>query len=86
MRKPIWIPDEANEYFTLIKHEEYDLKVHFTKESWHGRMKACRGVGASLSEEELHKWECEHKALLDEIAPDEFDILHYAAYAILEKK
>ena len=49
-------------------------------------MKACRGVGASLSEEELHKWECEHKALLDEIAPDEFDILHYAAYAILEKK
>lgn len=86
MRKPIWIPDEANEYFTLTKHEEYDLKVHFTKESWHGRMKACRGVGASLSEEELHKWEFEHKALLDEIAPDEFDILHYAAYAILEKK
>lgn len=86
MRKPIWIPDEAYECFALSKHEEYDLNVHFTKESWHGRMKACRGVGASLSEEELHAWECEHKALLDKIAPDEFDVLHYAAFAVLEKK
>ena len=35
--------------------EEYDLMVPFTKESWHGRMRACRGVGASLSEEELEQ-------------------------------
>ena len=85
-RKPIWIPDEAAPYFTLTDHEEYDLPVHFTRESWHGRMKACRGVGASLSEAELAAWETEHRALLDRIAPESFDVLHYAALAVLEKR
>ena len=50
--------------------------VPFTKESWHGRMRACRGVGASLSEEELVKWDREHTELLDRIAPEQFDVLY----------
>ena len=83
---PIFIPECYNEKFELIYHEEYPLKVHFTAESWNGRMKACRGVGASLSEEEINMWEQEHLKLLSEIAPDEFDILHYAAIAELKKK
>lgn len=31
----------------------------FTRESWNGRMKACRGVGASLTEKEIFLWEQE---------------------------
>ena len=85
-RHPIWIPDVAYEYFDLEDHEEYDLLVPFTKESWHGRMRACRGVGASLSAEELRQWDVEHRLLLDEIAPEEFEVLHYAALAVLRKR
>ena len=85
-RHPIWIPDVAYDYFEMVEHEEYDLMVPFTKESWHGRMKACRGVGASLSEEELKKWDAEHRELLNEIAPEEFEVLHYAALAVLRKR
>lgn len=85
-RHPIWIPDIAYEYFELEDHEEYDLLVPFTKESWHGRMRACRGVGASLSEEELAMWDAEHRGLLDRIAPEKFEVLHYAALAVLRKK
>ncbi|MCR4895842.1 MAG: methyltransferase domain-containing protein [Lachnospiraceae bacterium] len=85
-RHPIWIPEIAYEYFTLEDHEEYDLMVPFTKESWHGRMRASRGVGASLSEEELAGWDREHRALLDRIAPERFDVLHYGALAVLKKK
>ena len=85
-RHPIWIPDVAYDYFEMEEHEEYDLMVPFTKESWHGRMKACRGVGASLSGEELAKWDEEHRKLLDEIAPEQFDVSHYAALAVLRKK
>ena len=40
---------------------------------WNGRMKACRGVGASLSKEKLKEWESEHLKMLSEIAPEEFD-------------
>ena len=65
---------------------KYDLTVPFTKESWHGRMRACRGVGASLSEEELTRWDIEHRELLDRIAPEEFEVLHYAAITVLKKR
>ena len=84
-RHPIWIPDVAYKYFEMEYHEEYDVKVPFTRESWHGRMRACRGVGASLSEEELAKWDEEHRSLLDRIAPEKFEILHYAALSVLKK-
>lgn len=85
-RKPIWIPDVTYRYFELEDHEEYDVMIPFTRESWHGRMKACRGVGASLSDEELHSWEKEHRRMLEEKAPDSFEVLHYAALAVLKKK
>lgn len=48
-------------------------------------MKACRGIGASLTEKEISLWEQEHMKFLGQIAPDEFDILHYAAIAELKK-
>ena len=80
---PIVIPDCYQEKFELVYHEEYPLKVHFTRESWHGRMKACRGVGASLTEQEIASWEQEHRKLLERIAPGEFDVLHYGTIAEL---
>ena len=83
---PIEIPKCYEEKFELVYHEEYKLNVRFTRENWNGRMKACRGVGASLTPEEIEKWEKEHIKLLEEIAPEQFDILHYAAIAELKKK
>lgn len=82
---PIDIPTCYLEKFKLVYHEEYPVKVHFTRESWNGRMKACRGVGASLTEAEIVAWEQEHMRLLYKIAPCEFDVLHYGAIAELEK-
>ena len=85
-RHPIWIPDVAYDQFELEDHEEYDVYVPFTRESWHGRMKACRGVGASLSGEELAVWDEEHRKLLEETTPEQFEVLHYGALALLKKK
>lgn len=81
---PIEIPDCYTEKFDLVYHDEYLLQVPFTRDSWNGRMKACRGIGASLTNAEISKWEREHKKLLEQIAPMEFDILHYAAVAELK--
>ncbi|MGN0488366.1 MAG: class I SAM-dependent methyltransferase [Ruminococcus sp.] len=82
---PINIPECYKEYFELVYHEEFTLKVPFTRESWNGRMKACRGVGASLTEKEVSLWEQEHIKLLEQIAPEKFDVLHYGAIAELRK-
>lgn len=80
---PIVVPEIYRENFELTYHEEYLLRVPFTRESWHGRMKTCRGIGASLSEQDILSWEQEHIRLLAEIAPEEFTVLHYGAMAEL---
>lgn len=79
------IPECYKESFELVYHEEFTLQIPFTRESWNGRMKACRGIGASLSEKEISMWEQEHQKLLEHIAPDKFDVLHYCAIAELKK-
>ena len=84
--RPVWIPDVAYKYFDMEDHEEDNLRVPFTRESWHGRIKASRGVGASLSDDELKRWDIEHRELLGRIAPEKFEVLHYAALAVLRKK
>ena len=84
-KHPIHIPDVMFDYFELEDHEEYELPVHFTKESWHGRMIACRGVGASLMPDEFAKWDKEHRALLGNYT-EEFVVKHYAAIAVLKRR
>lgn len=85
-KHPISIPDCVQEVFEIAYHEEYNVEIPFTRETWNGRMKACRGVGASLSQEEIEKWESEHQMLLQSIAPDKFNIKHYVAMLELKQK
>ncbi|MBQ6676294.1 MAG: class I SAM-dependent methyltransferase [Ruminococcus sp.] len=80
------VPEEYLEYFTVEQSCEYRIPVHFSRESWNGRLKACRGIGASsLTDEQKAEWEKEHMALLSAYFK-EFDIMHYVAYAVLKKK
>lgn len=83
---PIHVPPCVYETFESVYHEEYEVEVPFTRETWNGRMKSCRGVEASLSPEEVEMWEKEHMALLKKIAPEEFVIKHYAAMLELKRK
>ncbi len=85
-RRDITIPQVYGEYFDIEYREVFDLQVPFERESWHGRMRACRGVGASMSELILSKWEQEHIAMLCEIAPKKFNVKHYGAICVLVKK
>lgn len=39
-----------------------------------------------MSESELGDWEREHRQMLEEIAPDTFQVMHYAAMAVLKLK
>ena len=81
--QPISIPSEYDAFFEQTYHEEFLLRVPFTRESWNERMKSCRGSGASLSQEQIDLWEKEHMDLLARIAPPAFEVLHYGAIAEL---
>lgn len=79
-------PEWSKELFSVANAITYDIDVPFTRESWHGRIKACRGIGASsLTKEEIDAWEKEHIKLLSSV-PEEFVIPHYATILDLKKK
>lgn len=81
LKAPQWIDG----LFEVANAVTYDINVSFTRETWNGRMKACRGIGAStLTDDEKTAWEQEHLKYLDTV-PEIFDILHYATILDLKK-
>ena len=54
----------------------YDEDVKFSREVWRGRMRALRGIGASLTEEQVNKFDVEHDEMLKIKFSDEFVIPH----------
>ena len=84
-RHEIYIADEYLDYFTIDKSIIFDVSIPFTYESWNGRMKACRGIGASLDPDRVAEFEKEHLNLLTELTEDNFTIPHYCAITVLKK-
>lgn len=85
-RSPITLPEPVNEFFTVEHSITYDIAIPFTRESWNGRMKACRGIGASsLSDSEIKEFEREHLSYLNTVEP-EFLIPHYVTMLVFKKR
>lgn len=54
----------------------FDAPIAFTRESWRGRIRACRGIGATLDADAVARFDVEHAALLERCAPERFTVLH----------
>lgn len=81
LETPPWCKD----MFEPVHMLTCDLSVTFTRDSWHGRMKACRGIGASsLSQDEIAAWEKEHLEYMQTL-PEVFNILHYVSILDVKK-
>ena len=83
---PAWVPGQYLEHFVLLKQKEFRVDIPFTRDAWHGRMRACRGVGASMSAEVLSAWDKEHMEMLMSTTPESFLVKHYISIAELEVK
>ena len=84
--QPVWVPEDYLDYFDLLSQKEFRVDIPFTRESWHGRMRASRGVSASMDAATLAKWDKEHFEMLKENAPEEFLVKHYCSIAELKVK
>ncbi|MCR4692157.1 MAG: methyltransferase domain-containing protein [Lachnospiraceae bacterium] len=82
--QPVFVPDALLENFDVVLRKEYRVDVPFTREGWHGRMRACRGVGAAMTTEQLMAWDEEHMRMLHESAPEKFIVKHYVSFAELQ--
>lgn len=80
------VKDLTTHYFDNPQMESFTVDLPFTRESWHGRMKASRGVLASMNEEILRTFEEEHWKMMMEL-PEEFVIKHkvFLTYYYMEK-
>ena len=70
------VPNWSAEHFELVGMFVYDEQIPFTRESWRGRMRALRGIAASLSPEQVSAFDAEHDTLLGSLAGDEFEVRH----------
>ncbi|WP_294406665.1 methyltransferase domain-containing protein [uncultured Ruminococcus sp.] len=83
-RHQIAIDEAYKKYFKITDSIVFDADVPFTRESWNGRMIACRGIGASLEQSEIERFSAEHMEMLSHY-PESFTIKHYCAIAVMEK-
>ncbi|MGN0487365.1 MAG: class I SAM-dependent methyltransferase [Acutalibacteraceae bacterium] len=83
-RYTLGTPEWLGGLFEVHDRITYTVDVPFTRESWNGRMMACRGIAASLTEEETHRFEQEHRQYLSGV-PDSFTIPHYISILDLKK-
>lgn len=78
-RHKIELPKIYDNYFETECNEIFDVKIPFTRESWNGRIKACRGIGASLPKEKVIEFENEHMEMLRKNTEENFNVFHYCA-------
>jgi 2-polyprenyl-3-methyl-5-hydroxy-6-metoxy-1,4-benzoquinol methylase len=83
-RIPEWAT--ATDKFRLKTYHTYYVTIPFTKESWRGRIRASRSVGAILSREKIEEFDGELQELLDDIGKDHFDVEHRITFYIFELK
>lgn len=70
--EPDWMPaDVAQEALFW-----FDVNVPFDRNTWRGRIRASRGIGASLPWARVETLDEEHAMLLNKIAPEKFTIRH----------
>ncbi|MBI3464055.1 MAG: methyltransferase domain-containing protein [Planctomycetes bacterium] len=70
------VPKWSEGQFRLHAMFVFDEAIPFTRESWRGRIRACRGVGATLGPAQTEAFDREHEALLASTTPEQFSILH----------
>lgn len=82
LHQPTWSKD----VFKVRAMFYYDELIPFTHDTWRGRIRACRGIGATLSPEEVNLFDTKHAELLTKITPKSFSVLHRINAHIFEPK
>ena len=76
----------SREQFDVRTFHVMEEPLAFTREAWQGRIRASRGIGASLPAEDVEKFDAEHGKLLEAIAPPTFTVLHQMTIHVYVRK
>lgn len=73
------VKDLTTHYFDEPQMDSIVVDIPFTRESWHGRMMASRGVMASMDEDMLRRFYEKHFAYMESL-PEQFVVKHKAFF------
>jgi len=76
----------APEILTTEEEISYTESLEFSYETWAGRIRACRGVSATLPEKTVQEFNNEHLELLKGLTKEPFEIIHEIAIGIYRIK
>ncbi|MDC7219709.1 MAG: class I SAM-dependent methyltransferase [Spirochaetales bacterium] len=75
----------SNERFLLSTFHRYRVDVPYDIPGWQGRIRACRGVAASLTPDQVESFDREHEELLRRLSRGTFNITHMIRIEVFEK-
>jgi 2-polyprenyl-3-methyl-5-hydroxy-6-metoxy-1,4-benzoquinol methylase len=78
------IPAWSLNSFRLKTYHEFKADLLFSLESWRGRLRASKWIGAALSQEQTAAFDREHQTLLERISPAQFNICHRICIQVFE--
>lgn len=79
---PKWVANRF-EIETIHSYKEY---LPFEKDAWQGRIRTCRGIGASLSSEKIEEFDNAYKEILKKYPGDILNIKHQIHIEIYRNK
>jgi 2-polyprenyl-3-methyl-5-hydroxy-6-metoxy-1,4-benzoquinol methylase len=78
-------PEWSRNDFQVRTFHQYVGNIPFTHESWRGRIRASKWVGAALSQDKVEAFDRDLAAILEKIAPETFEIAHNITVQIFER-
>ena len=78
------IPDWVAPPFAVRSFHSWVEDLRFTRESWRGRIRASKWIGAALEANLVDSFDREHDALLRAVAPERFPIPHRITLHVLK--
>lgn len=80
---PRWLTDVAVAGFQNIETFSFDVFTSYSHEAWRGRIRASAGVAASLSPEQVARFDADLQTLLQERFPQDPLAVHHRVFAIV---
>lgn len=81
-----WLGDVAIAGFQNIETFSFDVFVPYTHEAWRGRIRASAGVAASLSPEQVARFDSDLQRILQEQFPNDPLAVHHRVFAVVCQK
>jgi SAM-dependent methyltransferase len=78
-----WVSDVTAAGFANVETFSFSVSVPYSHEAWRGRVRACSGVGASLSGNRVGRFDTELKQLLAGQFPDEPLAIPHRVFAVV---